>query len=140
MINRAVLVGRLTKDVVIKYTTNGTAVGSFTIAVSRPFKNSQGERETDFINCTMWRKTAENFAKFTHKGSLVGVDGRIQTRTYDNAQGQTVYVTELVADEFSLLEPKGSSGGPSQQNPPQQHQKPVDQGEPITVSDDDLPF
>lgn len=139
MINRAVLVGRLTKDVDLKYTNSGLAVASFNLAVGRPFKNAQGERETDFINCVMWRKTAENFANFTHKGSLVGVDGCIQTRTYENAQGQTVYVTELVADQFSLLEPKGSGKSSTQQNPPQQ-QQPIDKGGPITINDDDLPF
>ncbi len=71
------------------------------MAVNRQFTNSQGEREADFINCVMWRKAAENFANFTRKGSLVGIDGRIQTRSYENQQGQRVYVTEVVADNFS---------------------------------------
>ena len=104
MINNVVLTGRLTKDVDLRYTSNGTAVGSFTVAVDRQFKSQSGERETDFINCVMWRKAAENFANFTRKGSLVGIQGRIQTRNYENQQGQRVYVTEIVADNFTLLE------------------------------------
>lgn len=106
MINNVVLVGRLTKDVDLRYTQNGIAVASFTVAVERRFKNAQGERETDFILCVMWRKAAENFAQFTRKGSLVGVEGSIQTRNYENQQGQRVYVTEVLAENFSLLEPK----------------------------------
>lgn len=109
MINRTVLVGRLTKDPDLRYTSSGAAVVSFTVAVNRQFTNSQGEREADFINCVMWRKAAENFANFTRKGSLVGIDGRIQTRSYENQQGQRVYVTEVVAENFSLLESRSSA-------------------------------
>lgn len=104
MINRVVLIGRLTRDVELRYTGSGTAVGQFTLAVNRSFTNRNGEREADFITCVIWRKSAENFANFTHKGSLVGIEGRIQTRNYDNAEGQRVYVTEVVVDNFSLLE------------------------------------
>lgn len=104
MLNRAILTGRLTRDPELRYTTSGTAVVQATIAVDRQFKNQQGEREADFINLVIWRKVAENFANFTHKGSLVGIDGRIQTRTYENKQGQRVYVTEINVDSFSLLE------------------------------------
>jgi len=106
MINNVTLTGRLTKDVEVKNTQSGTAVGSFSVAVERKFKNAQGERETDFINCVIWRKSAENFAKFTQKGSLVGLEGSIQTRNYENNQGQRVYVTEVVVENFSLLESK----------------------------------
>ncbi len=106
MINNVVLTGRLTKDIDLKYTQSGTAVGSFSVAVERKFKNAQGERETDFINCVIWRKSAENFAKFAGKGSLVGLEGNIQTRNYENNQGQRVYVTEVVVDNFTLLESK----------------------------------
>ncbi|GEO58504.1 single-stranded DNA-binding protein [Companilactobacillus bobalius] len=109
MINRTVLVGRLTRDPELRYTQNGAAVAGFTLAVNRQFTNSQGEREADFVNCVIWRKAAENFANFTHKGSLVGIDGRIQTRNYDNQQGQKVYVTEVVVDNFSLLESRSES-------------------------------
>ena len=123
MINRTVLIGRLTKDVELRHTTKGDAVASFTVAVNRQFTNSQGEREADFINCVMWRKAAENFAKYTQKGSLVGIEGRIQTRSYENQQGQRVYVTEVVADNFSLLDskPKGN-----QQNNARQASTPGD--------------
>lgn len=109
MINRTVLVGRLTRDPELKYTNSGRAVASFNIAVNRQFTNSQGEREADFINCVIWNKTAENFCNFTRKGSLVGIDGRIQTRSYENQQGTRVFVTEVVAENFSLLESKNSN-------------------------------
>ena len=104
MINRVVLVGRLTRDVDLRYTSSGAAVGTFSMAVNRQFTNANGDREADFINCVIWRKSAENFANFTKKGSLVGVEGRLQTRNYENQQGQRVYVTEVVVDNFSLLE------------------------------------
>ena len=106
MINNVVLVGRMTREVDLRYTGNGTAVGTFNLATQRNFTNQQGERETDFINCVIWQKAAENFANFTRKGSLVGVEGRIQTRNYENAQGQRVYVTEILVENFSLLESK----------------------------------
>lgn len=130
MINRVVLVGRLTRDPELRYTANGAAVASFTVAVNRQFTNAQGEREADFINCVIWRKAAENFSNFTHKGSLVGVDGRVQTRSYENQQGNRVYVTEVVVENFSLLESKSesqrraanenSTGGGYQQQAPSQ--------------------
>ncbi|WP_057766451.1 single-stranded DNA-binding protein [Companilactobacillus tucceti] len=109
MINRVVLVGRLTRDPELRYTANGAAVASFTVAVNRQFTNAQGEREADFINCVIWRKAAENFSNFTNKGSLVGIDGRVQTRNYENQQGQRVYVTEVVVENFSLLESRSDS-------------------------------
>lgn len=104
MINNVVVVGRLTRAVDLRYTSNGTAYASFTLAVDRDFKNQNGEKETDFINCVMWRKPAENLANYTKKGSLIGIEGRIQTRNYDNQQGQRVYVTEVLAEKFSFLE------------------------------------
>ena len=119
MLNRAILTGRLTRDPELRYTTSGTAVVQATIAVDRQFKNQQGEREADFINLVIWRKAAENFADFTHKGSLVGIDGRIQTRTYENKQGQRVYVTEINVDNFSLLEPRQSDDQQFNNYPPQ---------------------
>ena len=106
MINRVVLTGRLTKDPELKYTQSGTAVASFTVAVDRQYRNQAGEREADFINCVIWRKSAENLVNYTHKGRLVGVDGRLQTRNYENQQGQRVYVTEVVVDSFTLLDSK----------------------------------
>lgn len=109
VINNVVLVGRLTKDADLRYTSNGAAVASFTVAVNRQFTNQKGEREADFINCVAWRKTAETLANFTRKGSLIGVEGRIQTRSYDNQQGQRVYVTEVVVENFSMLESKSAN-------------------------------
>ncbi len=116
MINNVVLVGRLTKDPDLRYTANGTAVGSFTLAVNRNFKNQSGEREADFINCVIWRKPAETMAKYAKKGSLIGAVGRIQTRSYENQQGQRVYVTEIVADNFQLLESKNSNSSQNTRN------------------------
>lgn len=117
MINRAVLTGRITRDPELRYTQNGTAVVQFTLAVDRQFRNQDGEREADFINCVIWRKSAENFANFTHKGSKIGVDGRIQTRSYENQQGNRVYVTEVIVDSFALLDSlQGSQQGSAPQN------------------------
>ena len=117
MINRAVLTGRITRDPELRYTQNGTAVVQFTLAVDRQFRNQDGEREADFINCVIWRKSAENFANFTHKGSKIGVDGRIQTRSYENKQGNRVYVTEVIVDSFALLDSlQDSQQGSAPQN------------------------
>lgn len=142
MINNITLVGRLTKDADLRYTSDGTATGTFTLAVNRPFKNAQGEQEADFINCVIWRKSAENFVNFTRKGSLVGITGRIQTRNYENKEGQRVYVTEVVADNFALLEKKSDNAQQSQ--PRQTNQRQSDpfasHGEPFSVTDDMLPF
>lgn len=117
MINRVVLVGRLTADPELRYTPNGIAVATFRLAVSRPFSNQQGEREADFINCVVWRKPAENVANFLKKGSLAGVDGRIQTRTYDGQDGKRVYVTEVLAESVQFLEPRNASGGGRNNDP-----------------------
>ena len=119
MINSLALTGRLTHDVDLRYTQSGTAVGTFTLAVDRQFTNSSGERETDFINCVIWRKSAENFANFTRKGSLVGVEGHIQTRNYDKQDGTKVYVTEVVVGNFALLESKNAQAVPDTINQPQ---------------------
>ena len=166
MINRVVLVGRLTRDPELRYTTNGAAVANFTVAVNRTFTNSQGEREADFINCVIWKKAAENFTNFTHKGSLVGLDGRIQTRNYENQQDQRVYVTEVVVENFSLLESRSDANNQQQNSSSTNdysHQPPkksrndaanaksdvansrsgdpfANNSKPIDISDDDLPF
>ena len=146
MINNITLVGRLTKDSDLRYTSDGTATASFSLAVNRPFKSANGEREADFINCVIWRKSAENFANFTRKGSLIGITGRIQTRNYENKEGARVYVTEIVVENFTLLESKkdgGGNGQTGQSNNRSSHQ-PSDpfssHGESIDISDDDLPF
>lgn len=109
MMNSVQLIGRLTKDIDLRYTQSGTAVGSFNLAVERNFKNADGERETDFIRCQIWRKAAENLEKFTSKGSLIGIEGSVQTRNYENNQGQRVYVTEINVENFTLLESKKDS-------------------------------
>jgi len=111
MMNRVVLVGRLTKDPDLRYTPNGVPVATFTLAVNRPFSSQSGEREADFINCVVWRKPAENVANFLKKGSLAGVDGRIQTRNYEGQDGKRVYVTEVQAESVQFLEPRNASGG-----------------------------
>lgn len=111
MINQVVLVGRLTKDPELRYTPNGIATSTFTIAVNRAFTNQQGEREADFINCVVWRKSAENLANYQKKGNLIGITGRIQTRSYEGQDGKRVYVTEVVCEEISFLEPKSKNGG-----------------------------
>jgi single-strand DNA-binding protein len=156
MINNVVVTGRLTRAVDLRYTSNGTAFASFTLAVDRPFRNQNNEKETDFINCVMWRKSAENLANYTNKGSLIGVEGRIQTRNYDNGQGQRVYVTEVLAERFTFLESaktanndvydngglniremnknQNSSGNFANSDPF------TSNGDVFSVNDDDLPF
>ena len=142
MINRVILVGRLTKDPEYRQTPNGVSVATFTLAVNRSFTNSQGEREADFINVVVFRKQAENVSKYLFKGSLAGVDGRIQSRNYENNEGRRVFVTEVVADNAQFLEPKNSN----QQNNQSQQQGQAPAGNnPFAnnnVNDDieDLPF
>lgn len=158
MINRTILVGRLTKDPVLRQTGSGILVAQFTLAVNRAYKNKDGERDADFISCVIWRKAAQNFTKFTSKGSLVGIDGRIQTRTYDDKDGKRVYVTEVIVDDFSLLDYRkddsdkntnattaGSSTNTQNTNTnTSQGQSttpdPVPPDDSIDISDDDLPF
>ncbi|GER67320.1 single-stranded DNA-binding protein [Weizmannia acidilactici] len=164
MLNRVVLVGRLTRDPDLRYTPSGVAVATFTLAVNRTFTNQQGEREADFINCVVWRKQAENVANYLKKGSLAGVDGRLQTRNYEAQDGRRVYVTEVVADSVQFLEPRSVSqersssqdygnnqGNPfsgynQNQNQRNQNYSKFDEdpfsndGQPIDISDDDLPF
>lgn len=147
MINSVVLVGRLTRDIDLKYTGQGTAVGNFTLAVNRAFKNANGEREADFINCVIWRKSAESMANFTRKGSLVGIEGSIQTRSYENAEGKKVYVTEINAEKFHLLDSKkdnpeeNKTSGVKKEYPDFGKSDPFAKSSaPIDISDDDLPF
>ncbi len=178
MMNRVVLVGRLTKDPELRYTPSGVAVATFTLAVNRTFTNQQGEREADFINCVIWRRPAENVANFLKKGSLAGVDGRLQTRNYEGQDGKRVYVTEVVAESVQFLEPRSDGQQGNGQNGSQQQQRQQEQsnnrnngngngngnfggnnngnnqggynnydndpfandGRPIDISDDDLPF
>lgn len=140
MINNVTLVGRLTKDVELRFTPNGVPVATFTLAVNRAFTNQQGEREADFINCVVWQKPAENCANFLHKGSLAGVVGRIQTRTYDGEDGKRSYFTEVVAELVQFLEPKKQDGGQAQQSGEQWRKNDSAKPGNIDIKDDDLPF
>ena len=153
MINRVVLVGRLTKDPVLRKTANGASVVSFTVACNRLFKQ-EGQPEADFINTVVWNKTADSVAKYTHKGSLVGVEGRIQTRSYDDRDGKRVFVTEVVAENVRFLDSRGSTttGGayvPGQEIPQSSEQtsntyqsfsSEFTSTAALDISDDDLPF
>ena len=139
-LNRVVLTGRLTRNPDLKYTQNGVAVANGNIACNRPFKNQQGENEADFINFVVWKKAAENLANYMKKGSQIGIDGRLQTRTYENNNGQTVFVTEVVADSVQFLESKGSQTQQQPQQNQQQHQTFGQAGESLEISDDDMPF
>ena len=164
MIINVVLVGRMTKDAELRYTPQNQAVATFSLAVNRNFKNNNDERDADFINCVIWRQQAENLANWAKKGALVGIVGRIQTRNYENQQGQRVYVTEVVANSFQLLESRnaqgqregnsqgqygGNSQAPSQNNYGNTGSQTPDFGNgfgsfggasPMDISDDDLPF
>ncbi|UXV56401.1 single-stranded DNA-binding protein [Staphylococcus aureus] len=144
MINRTVLVGRLTKDPELRSTPNGVNVGTFTLAVNRTFTNAQGEREADFINVVVFKKQAENVERYLSKGSLAGVDGRLQTRSYENKEGQRVFVTEVVADSVQFLEPKSNNQQQNNSyNAPQNRQQNnpfANANGPIEIADDDLPF
>ena len=108
MINRVVLIGRMTRDPELRRTGQGDAVTSFTLAVNRNYTSRDGQQQTDFINCVVWRKPAENVERYCSKGSLVGVEGRIQTRNYDDAQGKKVYVVEVICDSVQFLETKAA--------------------------------
>ncbi|WP_281883308.1 single-stranded DNA-binding protein [Paenibacillus sp. YYML68] len=164
MLNRVILIGRLTRDPELRYTPAGVAVTQFTIAVDRPFSNNQGNREADFIPVVTWRQLAETCANYLRKGRLTAVEGRIQVRTYDNNEGKRVYVTEVIADNVRFLESANSanreegSSGPSYSGGGgggssagggnrggfgggRDNQDPFqDDGRPIDISDDDLPF
>ena len=150
MLNKVVLIGRLTKDIELKRTSSNTSYANFSIAVNRPFKSGDGERGVDFINCVVWRRLAEVVANYTSKGSQIAVEGRIQARSYDNAEGKKVYVTEVVAENIQFLDSKkdskvSSSVTPSDfeepEAPPAEKSDPfADFGESIEISDDELPF
>lgn len=146
MINRVVLVGRLTKDPEHRQTQSGVSTATFTLAVNRTFKNKNGEREADFINVVVFRQQAENVSKYLSKGSLAGVDGRIQSRSYENKEGQRVFVTEVVADSVQFMDSKGSN---QQNSQPQQQRGQAPAGNNpfansnsnnLDISDDTLPF
>ena len=116
MLNKTILIGRLTDDPELRYTPNGTAVCNFTLAVDRSFRNKQGEYDTDFIDIVVWRKQAENCANYLSKGRLVAAEGRLQKRSYETEEGQTRYVTEVVANNVQFLEwPDDNNAGKNNQ-------------------------
>lgn len=116
MMNTTNQMGRLTKDLDLRYTSNGKAVASGTIAVQRNFTNSEGTRESDFFNIVVWGKSAESLANYSRKGSLIGISGRLQSRSYENQSGQQVYVTEIVVEDFTFAETKGTLENRIEQN------------------------
>ena len=152
--NNVSLVGRITKDPELRTTGSGTVTTNITVAINRRFTNQNGEREADFIQCVVWSKQAENVCKYTSKGSLVGVTGRIQTRNYDGADGKKVYVTEVVAENVTFLESKNKASNEFVDSEPQFNnvdntpaqtsdvsEDPFkDFGSEVVLSDDDLPF
>ncbi len=157
MINRVVLVGRLTKDPELRFTASNIAVVTFTLAVNRNFSSQDGKNEADFIQCVAWRKTAENVGKYVRKGSLVGVDGRIQTRNYEAQDGTRRYITEVVCENVRFLESRGESqaGETRQYSKPndfeqnkfnpfdsvkEQNEDPFSSASSIEIGDDELPF
>ncbi|ERS93108.1 single-stranded DNA-binding protein [Staphylococcus simulans] len=148
MLNRVVLVGRLTKDPEFRTTPSGVDVATFTLAVNRNFKSKNGEQQADFINCVVFRKQAENVNNYLNKGSLAGIDGRLQSRSYENAEGQRVFVTEVVCDSVQFLEPKNAQASNNNQsnNQVQQREKALQSENPFNNSNnfdmdtDDLPF
>ena len=127
MINRVVMVGRMTRDPELRRTGSGAAVTSFTLALNRNYNSADGQ-QADYISCVVWNKVAENVAQYCSKGSLVGVEGRLRSRTYDNAQGQRVYVTEVVCDSVQFLETRAQrERNQSSMNQGMMNQKPMDQ-------------
>lgn len=117
MINQVTLVGRLTKDPELRYTPDGHAVSNVTIALNRGYKNNTGETLADFVHCTIWKKIAENTAQYCQKGSIIGITGRIQTRSYDNQEGKKVYVTEVVAEHVKFMGSKRSESNTTASHP-----------------------
>jgi single-strand DNA-binding protein len=143
LLNRVILIGRLTKDPELRYTPSGVATTQFTLAVDRPFTSGNGEREADFIPVVTWRQLAETCANYLRKGRLTAVEGRIQVRNYENSEGKRVYVTEVIADNVRFLESNRDSSGQSssRSDRPNSNQDPFSEdGKPIDISDDDLPF
>ena len=140
MLNRIVLIGRLTKDPELRYTPSGVAVTQLTLAVERPFSGQSGQREADFIPVVVWRQQAEHVANYLRKGRLAAVDGRLQIRHYDNNDGRRIYVTEVIADNVRFLD--RGEGGQDMDRQQQHGRENQDAANdmPVDISDDDLPF
>ena len=152
--NKVFLIGRLTRDPELRYTGSNTAVATFSLAVNRNFSNQNGEREADFINCVVWDKQAENLVRYQHKGNQIAVEGRIQTRNYDDKDGKKVYVTEVLVNNVNFLDAKSSGNSGNDFNnlpePPMEEvnvetvsveKDPFEAfGDSVEISDNDLPF
>lgn len=136
MINNVTLIGRLTRDPKLQYTNSNIATAQFNIACNRNYKNANGEYDADFINCVMWRDQAERFCEWTRKGMLVGITGRIQTRSYEGNDGKRVYVTEVVAENFQVLEKRYNTANQNSMN----EQMPPNFASQMDIEDSDLPF
>ena len=143
MINSVVIIGRLTRDIEVRYTEDNKAIGNVTIAVPRSFKNANGEYESDFINCVLFREIAERVKEYTHKGDLIAVRGRIQTRNYEDKDGNKKYITEVVAERISFLSIK-KDGKESKEEIKVQSKEESDpyaeMGREIELNEEDLPF
>lgn len=136
MINNVTLIGRLTRDAELRYTPSNIATAQFNIACNRNFKNANGEYDADFINCVMWREQAERFCNWIQKGMLVGITGRIQTRSYEGNDGKRVYVTEVVAENFQILEKRDNTANQNSMT----EQMPPNYANPMDIDESDLPF
>lgn len=136
MINNVTLIGRLTRDAELRYTPSNIATAQFNVACNRNFKNANGEYDADFINCVMWREQAERFCNWTKKGMLVGITGRIQTRSYEGNDGKRVYVTEVVAENFQVLEKRDNTANQNSMA----EQMPPNYTNPMDIDESDLPF
>lgn len=142
MLNKIILIGRLTRDPELRYTPNGVAVAKFTLATDRPFTNKQGEREADFIDIVVWQKQAENCANFLGKGRLVAVEGRLQIRSYEDNQGNKRKAAEVVAENVRFLDRAKENGGAANavtQTTPSRASGGEFSGE-ITFNEEDIPF
>jgi single-strand DNA-binding protein len=152
-LNCVILIGRLTKDPELKYTPNGIATSTFSLAINRDYTTQDGKKEVDYLNIVVWRQTAENCKKYLRKGSLVAVEGRIQTRSYDNNEGKKVYVTEILGENVRFLDSKKSSeesepsspasyGSPPPERSSSAHSQDPFQssGKKVNISDNDIPF
>ena len=147
MLNKVILIGRTTKDVDLRKTSSGTAVATFTLAVDNRFVLKDGKSSTDFISCVAWANTAETMEKYVRKGALIAVEGRIQTRNYDNKEGNRVYITEVVVENMRMLESRGdrsSSNNLDSYEPTSNSRETYNEVESpeieYNISDDDLPF
>lgn len=140
MLNRIILIGRLTADPEFRYTPQGTPVARFTLAVNRPFTNQQGEREADFIDIVVWRQLAENVANYVRKGRLVAVEGRLQVRSYENQEGRRVRVAEVVGDFVEFLERPKKGNDDNGEGVFDEAALGLGPGGKPLIDEDDLPF